>query len=458
VLADFIPQTDPILQKKFGFASAAWHPDGKRITFWIGDQSPSPIFWTVPIAGGPGIKIDIPPAVEKELAQASGDLKAGQQWGDYPFSWSPSGDAIYFVRGYRGAKNIWKLKVDPETMRATAIERLTTGPGPDEGIAISRDGKQLAFTAMTQRIQVWLFPFDAGTGRIKGNGTAVTAPGRTAAEPVLSRDGTKVAYFVPLGESFGTTQLNVHNEIWVKSLVDGSEAPVIADDYSRWYQAWSPDGRQLAYVRRNDTTKQWQVMIWSIQSRKEQPLPDLGGIPACWDWSPDGKWLLLGAMSGTISLLPVALAPHAVVHDVTLDKDLAAQFHFSPDGRWIVFNGLTSSPIVESAIYVVPTSGGASLRITDGRHWDDKPRWSPDGRTIYFVSKPGGFFNVWGVHFDPLAGKPVGQPFQVSHFDRPRLMIPRFMPPVGMSLTQDKLVLTMEQESGNIWILDNVDR
>jgi hypothetical protein len=29
--------------------------------------------------------------------------------------------------------------------------------------------------------------------------------------------------------------------------------------------------------------------------------------------------------------------------------------------------------------------------------------------------------------------------------------------PVELSLTQDKLVLTPEQESGNIWILDNVD-
>jgi Tol biopolymer transport system component/DNA-binding winged helix-turn-helix (wHTH) protein len=452
-----------VAQEKLNAASTAWYPDGKRITFWIvGDQSPSPIFWTVPIAGGPPIKLDIPPAVQKELAQASGDLRAGQQWGDYPFSWSPSCDAIYFIRGYRGARNIWKLKVDPETMRATAIERLTTGPGPDEGIALSSDGKQLAFTAMTQRIQAWLFPFDAGTGRIKGNGTAITAPGRTAAEPVLSRDGTKVAYYVFHGEGFGPTQLNVYNEIWVKSLVDGSEAPVIADGNSRWFQAWSPDGKQLAYCRRNDSKKLWQVMTWSTQSREEQPLADLGGLPFCWDWSSDGKWLLAQSSLGTISLLPVASAPHAETEarKITSHPSYALyQAHMSPDGRWIVFEAVpANSPIPESSIFVVSASGGPWTRITDGRHWDDKPRWSPDGKTIYFVSKPGGFFNVWGIHFDPLAGKPVGQPFQVSHFDSPRLMIPRFIPPVGMSLTQDKLVLTISQESGNIWILDNVDR
>src|SRR6266550_2027550 len=79
--------------------------------------------------------------------------------------------------------------------------------------------------------------------------------------------------------------------------------------------------------------------------------------------------------------------------------------------------------IAESALYVVPAAGGAWTRITDGKHWDDKPRWSPDGKTIYFVSGRGGFFNVWGIHFDPAGGKPIGEPFQVSTFGGPGLII-----------------------------------
>jgi hypothetical protein len=85
-------------------------------------------------------------------------------------------------------------------------------------------------------------------------------------------------------------------------------------------------------------------------------------------------------------------------------------------------------------------------------------RLSRTGRTIYFVSRRGGFFNVWGIHFDPAAGKTVGQPFQVSNFESPRLMVPRWIGPVGLSLTEDKLVLTMAEESGGIWVMDNVDR
>ena len=96
--------------------------------------------------------------------------------------------------------------------------------------------------------------------------------------------------------------------------------------------------------------------------------------------------------------------------------------------------------------------------ITEGKHWDDKPRWSPDGRIIYFVSERRRFFNVWGIHFDPAQGRTEGKPFQVTAFDNPRLMVAEVMPTVGLSLTQDQLIVTVSQVSGSIWVLDNVDR
>jgi len=461
VLAEFIAE------KKLWVPSAAWYPDGKRITIWAGDPppsprfSPSPSFWTVSLSGGPGIKMEISPAVQKELARASGQVAAGEQLGVYSFSWSPSGNAIYFERGFRGARNIWKLTVDPQTFRATGVDRLTTGPGPDVGHAVSPDGKRLAFTAKSHRMQTWLFPFDARTGQLTGNGKAITAPGRMSVDPTLSRDGTKVAYLVPHGTS-SQGGGDVQNEVWLKSLVDGSEVPLFADDgYSRWLMQWSPDSKQLVYQRRKFGTNQHQLMVWSSQNHEEHPItaPDETlGVPL--DWSKDGKWLLTDAASG-IWLVPVAAAPQAeTAAKKIISSPLYVLFqpHFSPDVRWVVFEAVPNSPNTNSVLYVAPLSGSPWTRITDGRHWVDKPRWSPDGRTIFFVSRQGGFFNLWGIHFDLAGGKPVGQPFQVSKFDSARLMIPLFIPPVGLSLSQDKLVLTMAEESGNIWVLENVDQ
>jgi dipeptidyl aminopeptidase/acylaminoacyl peptidase len=158
--------------------------------------------------------------------------------------------------------------------------------------------------------------------------------------------------------------------------------------------------------------------------------------------------------------LPVPAVPHA---DATARKIISDplydvyQNHISPGGRWIVFNTLRSSPrAFECKLFVIPATGEPWIPITEGKYWDDKPRWSPDGKTIYFISGRGGFFNVWGIHFDPAKGKPVGEPFRVTAFESPSLMVPHPTQLGGLSLSQNKFVLTMQDLSGSIWVLDNV--
>jgi hypothetical protein len=136
----------------------------------------------------------------------------------------------------------------------------------------------------------------------------------------------------------------VRNELWLKSLVDGREAPVISDDYSRRLAQWSPDGMQLAYERRKLRTNEQQRMVWFSQSH--------------------GKWLVAcqaTPQAAEIWLVPLASAPHAerkaqkIVSDST---HLLFQSHSSRNGRWIVFEAIANSPNPESTLYTVPMSGG----------------------------------------------------------------------------------------------------
>jgi Tol biopolymer transport system component/DNA-binding winged helix-turn-helix (wHTH) protein len=430
--------------------SAAWHPDGKRITAWVWDSAPAPIptFWTAPIVGGLAIRTDI----SAELMRQVGEAGPRREWWttDFKFSWAPSGKAIYFERTSRAARNIWRMSVDPQTLRAGAIERLTTGPGLDTEFSLSADGKKLAFTGESRRIRAWLFPFNATRGQVSGPGHAVTSPGIDAWQQSLSRDGKKLVFS---GDRGGNNL-----ELRERSLFDGREVPIVADDfYSRYFPQWSPDGAYLAYTR-EEPSGEGQLMMWSSQSRTEEPLTTSSRMSgdAC-DWSANGKWLLI-SQGKEVWLLPVASRPNAEAAAQKVTSSPAYdlyQCHFSPDGRWIVFEAVRDSP-VESLLYVMAATGGPWIRITDGKHWDDKPRWSPDGKTIYFVSGRNGFFNVWGIRFDAVREKPVGDPFQVTSFESPSLMVPTNIPPVELSLTQEKLVLTIAEVSGSIWVLDNV--
>src|SRR5215467_14843645 len=111
-----------------------------------------------------------------------------------------------------------------------------------------------------------------------------------------------------------------------------------------------------------------------------------------------------------------------------------------------------------SAIYVMSSGGGSWVRMTDADYWTDKPRWSPDGKFIYYVTAKNGFFNIWAVRFDSASGKPVGVPFQVSAFKSPSLMFPSYIEPADISLAPGKLAVTLQETSGSIWVLDNVDQ
>jgi Tol biopolymer transport system component len=129
-----------------------------------------------------------------------------------------------------------------------------------------------------------------------------------------------------------------------KSLVDGREAPLLVDDYQRWYQQWSPDGARLAYARiESGKEHQSRYVIWSSQSREEAPLTALSMAPkGVDDWPPDGKSILVAQnlQRNDIWLLTVADAPHAEISARKIVSDPAYdlfQSRFSPDGRWIVF-------------------------------------------------------------------------------------------------------------------------
>ena len=170
----------------------------------------------------------------------------------------------------------------------------------------------------------------------------------------------------------------------------------LADDYQRYTPEWSPDSTRLAYgCLKTIGTRERRLLVWSAESRDEEPLTAPSNQQMyVYDWSSDGKQLLVTQEQeedGTheIWLRSAAPMPNAeparkIISNPAYDL---YQPHFSPDGRWIVFEAIRSQPtLIESTLYVTPATGGPWIRITDGKHWDDKPRWAPDGKT--FISFP----------------------------------------------------------------------
>jgi len=247
---------------------------------------------------------------------------------------------------------------------------------------------------------------------------------------------------------------------------------VIGDEFNRGLPRWSPNGDQLVFIHFRQSTaergpNELSMVLLPAGGGKEQTLTspiDSWEIP--WDWSADGEWILASSDRKTpnrlgLYLFPIAAAPHAEtqMRPVISHPDYNLwEGRFSPDGRWVSFNATKALADDVTTIYVAPATGGEWRRISEGRDWDDKPVWAPDGKTIYFLSNRAGFFNVWGIRFDTVQGKSAGEPFRVTAFDKPSHMMLPINQQLKWSLSANHLALPVTEVSGNIWILENVDR
>src|SRR5713226_4233394 len=74
--------------------------------------------------------------------------------------------------------------------------------------------------------------------------------------------------------------------------------------------------------------------------------------------------------------------------DLDTDEGTWISLDVAPDGRTIVFDLLGD-------LYTMPIAGGQATALTSGMAYDAQPRFSPDGKSVVFVSDRDGGDNVW---------------------------------------------------------------
>lgn len=90
-------------------------------------------------------------------------------------------------------------------------------------------------------------------------------------------------------------------------------------------------------------------------------------------------------------------APHPEdLYDLRVPVDL----ELSPDGRFVAFAIKAVAPGKDgyrTSLWIAPTDGSSPARqLTVGARNDTQPRWSPDGRTLAFISDRGAVLQAGG--------------------------------------------------------------
>ncbi|WP_119286331.1 Tol-Pal system beta propeller repeat protein TolB [Azohydromonas sediminis] len=155
--------------------------------------------------------------------------------------------------------------------------------------------------------------------------------------------------------------------------------------------AWSPDGKQLAYV--SFETQKAVVWVQEVASGRRRVLANFRGSNSAPAWSPDGSQLALTLSrdgGSQLYLQPVAGGEPrrlATGSGGAIDTEPA----FTADGRTLYF---VSDRGGGPQIYRMPVAGGSVERVTFDGSYNISPAVSPDGRSLAYITRNGGAFKL----------------------------------------------------------------
>ncbi|MBP8231170.1 MAG: S9 family peptidase [Rhizorhabdus sp.] len=200
---------------------------------------------------------------------------------------------------------------------------------------------------------------------------------QVAADPQISPDGRSVAYVRRQGDIMTDRQ---KGSIWLVDVASGRQRPLVEGASQ---PRWSPDGRRLAYVAA-DAKGNAQLFVRWIAEDATVRVTGLPDSPSAITWSPDGKSIayIMRVPGEPMKLGKAPDKPEGAEWAKPLE--VIDRIDYRSDGGGYVEPGYDH-------VFLVAADGGPSRQLTSGDYQHGGPlSWSPDGRSLLFsaVRKP----------------------------------------------------------------------
>jgi Tol biopolymer transport system component len=379
---------------------AAWSPDGSLVAYH--ETTPGdPIYVAQSDGGNPQRRFIADPGTH-----------------NHHLSWSPDGRFLYFTHGLPpNEMDVWRLsssggqperitrhnsrvaypvQVDERTLLYTATADDGTGPwlysmdlrdrvavrlstGVEHYISLAAASQtpgqpsRLVATVSNPSVELWTVPILSGVAEEQA-ARRLDLPTARSAAPRFGRDSL-LFYLASLGGADGVWRLSPAgaSEIWKPS-----QGAVVAA------VAVSPDGRRVCFpVRRQGRSTLHCTTAEGGGVRSVAESLDVRGAAS---WSPDGKWIAVGAMDGPglrLFKVPAEGGP-----PIRLVDSVSSNPVWSPDGKYILYSGTARARSVPLKA-VRPDGAPYSFPSLVVDRVGDSYRFLPDGH--HLVVKLGGF-------------------------------------------------------------------
>ncbi|MEX0649002.1 MAG: S9 family peptidase [Balneolaceae bacterium] len=205
---------------------------------------------------------------------------------------------------------------------------------------------------------------------------------KSVGSPQISPDGEWVAFTV---NETDYEEDESETRIWMVRAEGGEPIPLTGKGDSAGNPRWSPDGKYLSFTASRNGGKN---QVWTLNrlGGEAEQLTEIEQGVSGYEWSPDGSRLVLSINDDKPENdRPV---PHVI-----------DRLQFKRD-----YSGYLDS--LSTHLYTFTPGDTSAVQITSGEYDESSPVWSPDGKSIAFVSNrtdnPDGNTNsdIWIVDAD----------------------------------------------------------
>jgi serine/threonine protein kinase len=353
------------------------------------------------------------------------------------------GDAVLFTAASGRAVHLWELTVSPTSLVVGGQPReLTPGDAREKIISSSlADGDVLALTDLSSAIHVWRIEHADTPATAKP--LKVTQDAEMDIDPSISPNGRWLTF---------ARGASVDRQLWIRDMLSGKERVLSTPGSDKFSPIVDDAGTTVTY-------EAWQNGVPSILMEK----PGLTALATvCRDCRTPTGWF-----DGDVGLLvsDAAISRVEMYRPATLELQtiLRKPGVYISDATWSAANQFilftVSNDSGRGQVFAAHFPRGASMPdsnwipISSPSESVQKPRWSGDGKTIYYLSDRDKWWCVWGRSFDPAVQSVVGEPVAVQHYHSHR-----FSPDgvsshsFNLSVAGDSVYLVIAEMSGTIWI------
>jgi eukaryotic-like serine/threonine-protein kinase len=453
-------------------------PDGRSIAYWTGDDDPtiaSGKLYVLALSGQDPVRL-VTDFVDARLPVWSPDgrsilfsgchtgraMPACSEW------WVASldghtvhntgalsqlgADRIYPVRGIGGwygnfvlfsgrqglVTSVWRLKLSPRDLRPIGRpEQLTSGDARETDPSLAENGT-LAFARLAGALHVWRLAHATDPANVLDS--RVTEDAAIDVSPYVSQNGHWLAFSRGSGD---------YRDIWVKDLQSGSESKFLSSNLLTLSPIVDSSGEIVVFEERARTVPS----IFAVH--RNGPAKRL--CTGCSDptgWFDEGRtFFYREGLPSEIKLADLKTGKTRTV--LSRSEASLGEANWSPESQSLLFTVSKGEGKQIFAVHLAKSTGSVAGKwtpITDSSEWSDRPRWSGDGKYIFYLSTRDGFSCIWGQRFDPATGKISGSPFAVRHYHNVRTSVGIVSRrSFNLSVAGDAIYLNVGEESSSVW-------